>query len=114
MARPLAVFTDSDPERVAQSLEAKLLGDAGVDLVGKRCTSEDQIIELAKGSFMMLNGMVPITRKVLENAPTVKGVIRYGVGFDNVDVKAATEQGVAVVYVPDYCMEEVYNHAMVF
>ena len=36
---------------------------------------------------------------------------RYGVGVDNVDLDAATAQGIAVVNVPDYCVEEVATHA---
>jgi D-3-phosphoglycerate dehydrogenase len=56
--------------------------------------------------------MVPITRRVLEQLPRTVVVARYGVGVDNVDLEAATDAGIAVVYVPDYCVEEVSNHAL--
>jgi D-3-phosphoglycerate dehydrogenase / 2-oxoglutarate reductase len=39
-------------------------------------------------------------------------IVRYGVGYDNVDVAAATERGIAVAIVPDYCIEEVATHAL--
>jgi D-3-phosphoglycerate dehydrogenase / 2-oxoglutarate reductase len=39
-------------------------------------------------------------------------IVRYGVGYDNVDVAAATERGIAVAIVPDYCVEEVATHAL--
>ncbi|MEE9286392.1 MAG: C-terminal binding protein [Dehalococcoidia bacterium] len=112
--RPLAVHTDADPERVAAALETKLLGEAGVDVTGRRCRSDDEVIELAAQADIILNGLVPITRKVLEAVERCKAVARYGVGYDNVDIQAATEQGIAVIHVPDYCAEEVSNHVMAF
>jgi D-3-phosphoglycerate dehydrogenase len=39
-------------------------------------------------------------------------IVRYGVGYDNVDVAAAAERGIAVAIVPDYCVEEVATHAL--
>ncbi|MCH8282973.1 MAG: C-terminal binding protein [Chloroflexi bacterium] len=112
--RPLAVHTDADPERVAAALETKLLGEAGIDVRGRRCRSEEEVIELASQADVILNGLVPITRRILESVGRCKAVARYGVGYDNVDLEAATEQGIAVIHVPDYCAEEVSNHVMAF
>jgi D-3-phosphoglycerate dehydrogenase len=39
-------------------------------------------------------------------------ISRYGIGYDNIDVGAATERGLLVTYVPDYCLDEVADHAM--
>ena len=39
-------------------------------------------------------------------------ISRYGIGYDNIDVAAATERGLLVTYVPDYCLDEVADHAM--
>ncbi len=39
-------------------------------------------------------------------------IIRYGVGFDNIDLHAAREAGVKVGYVPDYCVDEVAEHTV--
>ncbi len=39
-------------------------------------------------------------------------LIRYGVGYDNIDVSAAKEQGIKVAYVPDYCADEVADHTV--
>ena len=41
-----------------------------------------------------------VTRRVLENARTLKVVARFGVGYENVDVEAATEKGIVVTYTP--------------
>ena len=39
-------------------------------------------------------------------------IVRYGIGMDTVDVKAATERGILVANVPDYCLDEVSDHAL--
>lgn len=109
----LAVHSDSPPEFIGNSPEQKMLSAHGVTVTGKRCTSDADVIELARDAHIVLNGLVPITRKVLEGLPKTIAVARYGVGYDNVDIQAATEQGIAVIYVPDYCAEEVSNSAFV-
>ena len=54
----------------------------------------------------------PISRRVLQALPRVRCVVRYGVGVNNIDLDAAADLGVMVVNVPDYCLEEVSNHAV--
>jgi D-3-phosphoglycerate dehydrogenase len=54
----------------------------------------------------------PITRRVLEALPNVKCLVRYGIGVDNIDLKAAKDLGRTVANVPNYCFEEVSNHAI--
>jgi D-3-phosphoglycerate dehydrogenase len=39
-------------------------------------------------------------------------IARYGIGYDNVDVEAATRHGIQVTYVPDYCLDEVADHTL--
>jgi D-3-phosphoglycerate dehydrogenase len=39
-------------------------------------------------------------------------ISRYGIGYDNIDIAAATEHGLLVTYVPDYCLDEVADHTL--
>jgi D-3-phosphoglycerate dehydrogenase len=39
-------------------------------------------------------------------------IVRYGIGVDTIDVPAATERGIMVANVPDYCLDEVSDHAL--
>jgi D-3-phosphoglycerate dehydrogenase / 2-oxoglutarate reductase len=55
---------------------------------------------------------VPITRKVIESLPQLKVIARYGIGIDVIDLKAASEHKVFVLNVPDYCIDEVSDHAL--
>jgi D-3-phosphoglycerate dehydrogenase len=49
------------------------------------------------------------------NAMTkAKAIVRYGIGFDNVDCNAARERGIAVCNIPDYCIDEVADHTLAF
>jgi D-3-phosphoglycerate dehydrogenase len=59
-----------------------------------------------------LCGGEPYTREVFAGAPKLKMVMRYGVGVDTIDLDGATEYGVVVGYLPDFCVEEVANHAL--
>jgi D-3-phosphoglycerate dehydrogenase len=54
----------------------------------------------------------PFTSAVLQRLVRVKGIVRRGVGVDNIDVEAATELGICVAYVPDASVHEVSDHAL--
>jgi D-3-phosphoglycerate dehydrogenase / 2-oxoglutarate reductase len=72
---------------------------------------EDLIARIGDADVLVVN-MVKIGRDVIQDLRSCKLIIRHGVGYDNVDVPAATEHGIRVCYVPDYCREEVAEQAM--
>jgi len=92
--------------------EAEELAKVNAEVVGAECTSEDEIIEVAKDADAILTVAAQITRRVTEALPKCRVIVRYGVGFDNIDVDAATDNGILVVNIPDFCLEEVSNHAI--
>ena len=53
-----------------------------------------------------------ITVDVIAGLEKCRVIGRFGLGVDNIDIEAATKAGIAVVYVPDYCIDEVSDHAM--
>jgi D-3-phosphoglycerate dehydrogenase len=53
-----------------------------------------------------------ITRRVIQNLEKCKIISRYAVGLDKIDVEAATEKGIFVTNVPDYCIQEVSDHTL--
>lgn len=55
--------------------------------------------------------MLLVTRKMMEAMPKIKMIVRHGVGYDNVDLEAADELGIAICNVPDYGTEEVTDMA---
>ena len=62
---------------------------------------------------MLLNTYLPnISGEVMDALPNLKGIVRYGVGVDTIDLQAAKERGIQVANVPDYCIDEVSDHAV--
>ena len=91
--------------------EERLLHSLGYTLEKLDCKGEAEIIKQASQSRIFLCcGNPPITRKVLEQT-LAKVIIRYGIGFNSVDLKAATDAGKIVYYMPGFCNEEIATHA---
>ncbi|MCS7059615.1 MAG: C-terminal binding protein [Anaerolineae bacterium] len=72
----------------------------------------EAIIEAGRGASGVLVEWVRITDDILAAWPECRVVARYGVGYDNVDIEAAARRGIAVMNVPDYCPDEVAEHAI--
>lgn len=60
----------------------------------------------------ILVNLFPMTAEIIDGLPKCRVISRYGVGYDNVAVEAATRRGIWVTFVPDYCFEEVADHAL--
>lgn len=54
----------------------------------------------------------PITRNFLSALPRLKGIVRLGIGVDTLDLQAATDLGIVVANVLDFCQDEVSEHAL--
>lgn len=105
---------DKDGADVNLDHERREIESAGAILEGYDAVTEEEIIKAAKDADVILTSEGRISRRVIEALPELKAVVRYGVGYDTVDVEAATENQVIVVNVPDFCWEEVANHVMMF
>jgi len=84
----------------------------GADFDANQCVSEAQTKEALKGADVAFVNFAPVTRPVLEAMAPGALVIRYGIGYDNVDVVAARELGISVSNVPDYGADTVADHAV--
>lgn len=92
--------------------EMKVLAKYGVDLLVAPDSNENTLIEMVKEVDGILTCFAKVTKKIVEAAENCKVIGRYGVGVDNIDVVEATNQGIIVTYVPDYCVDEVADHVM--
>lgn len=99
------VFPSLDPERA-------VLGPLGAELRPQQCRSEEEIIALAQDADAVLNCYAKMTARVIENLKRCRIIARYGIGVDNVDLAAATKARILVTNVPDYCIDEVSDHAL--
>ena len=71
-----------------------------------------EIIELAPRADAILTCWKDVPPEALDIAPNCKVVSRYGIGLDNIPIGRATELGMLVTNVPDFCLEEVSDHVM--
>jgi D-3-phosphoglycerate dehydrogenase / 2-oxoglutarate reductase len=104
----------SDHTFPSLDLQRTVIESAGFELIEIQptCTTEDEVIARCKEADALLVQWAPITRRVLQALPRLKGVVRYGIGVNNIDLDAARELGIGVANIPTYCLEEVSNHAL--
>jgi D-3-phosphoglycerate dehydrogenase len=113
VSKCIVVHTGRAPgDRFVEEMEALDAPDVQVYLRGP-CRTPEQVLEAVRDADVGLCGREPYTDQVFAGAPKLKMVIRYGVGVDTIDLDAATKHGVVVGYLPDFCIREVANHALV-
>lgn len=108
--KPKAVITDYFFENV--DIEIEILKKHGIEPVILQSKDEDTVIAGCRNADGLINQFAPLTRKVITSLDRCKVIARYGIGYDNVDVDAATEKGIVVTNVPEYAIEEVAEHAV--
>jgi D-3-phosphoglycerate dehydrogenase len=109
--RFLVVHTDT---RTGEEfpVERSLLAEFGADMAATDALDEDALIEATRDADALLVNRAPITRRLIENLRRCQVIVRKGVGYDVVDVEAATERGILVCTLPDIWTDEVANQAM--
>jgi len=75
-------------------------------------SSTDELLAAIGDADVILVNMTPMTAEIIDRLENCKLIIRHGVGYDNVDVDAATAKGIRVAYEPDYCTDEVAEHTI--
>ncbi len=110
-SRFLVVHTDGGSSR-DWSIETDGLAAIGVRFVPTVSMNEEELIANTREADALCVTSARISRRVIEHLERCAVIVRYGVGFDVVDVEAATERGIMVCTMPDFCTEEVANHAL--
>src|SRR5437667_10248280 len=110
MPRPLIAVTDSP----FPSLEPAKAALARIDpeLRLEKSASAEDILAVARDADAILVTDAKLPGELLRQLTRCKAIGRFGLGVDNIDIPAAVELGISVNYVPDYCMQEVSDHAM--
>jgi D-3-phosphoglycerate dehydrogenase len=107
---PKVVITDYDFGDVA--VETEILEAAGAEVIALQAKSQEDLFEVAPSCAAMINQYARVGRETILRMQRCEVIARYGVGVDIVDVSTATEQGILVTNVQDYCTEEVADHAI--
>jgi len=107
--RAKAVRTDRELEcpRIDAGLRA-----ANVDLaVLADGVSEDALIEAVRDTDLLLMCYQPVSARTIEAATNLKGIVKFGVGIDAIDIDAARKRKIPVVNIPQYAEETVAEGA---
>jgi D-3-phosphoglycerate dehydrogenase / 2-oxoglutarate reductase len=88
------------------------LRERGVDLVTLRDgISEEELSAAVVDVDLLLMCYTPISARVIGAAQRLRGIVKYGVGIDAIDIAAARDRGIPVVNVPEYAEETVAEGA---
>ena len=94
------------------AIEKEVLAAVGGEVMVAGGGSADEIIALAPQADAILTCWKDVPAEALDIAPNCRVVSRYGIGLDNIPIGRATELGMLVTNVPDFCLEEVSDHVM--
>ncbi|MCG3149209.1 MAG: Hydroxypyruvate reductase [Verrucomicrobiae bacterium] len=94
--------------------EAAEMKKAGIEFAAHQLKfkPEDEVAAALKDADVVLVNMVKFPESLTAKLPKMKLLIRHGIGYDNVDVAGCTKHGVQFAYQPDYCVEDVAEHAI--
>ena len=104
------VITDHRFPNIDQ--ETRAINEMGWNLVVGQATTEDELVALCKDADGVLAGRARINKKVIAEMQRSRIIVRYGIGVETIDIAAASARGIMVANVPDYCIDEVSDHAL--
>lgn len=107
----IALLTDADRFPLDDS-DRTLLDDAGIALRELPGHDEQELVTTARGVDLILVYHARLTSEVISQLGHVRVIARCGAGFDNIDVAAARARNIELVYVPDYGIEDIADHAL--
>jgi D-3-phosphoglycerate dehydrogenase len=100
-----SVFPSLDPAR-------DVLSAIGAEVQLAPEPTPEAIVEIASAADGLLVTYAKITADMIGRMTRCRIISRFGIGVDNVDLPAATSAGIVVTKVPDYCLDEVSDHAV--
>jgi D-3-phosphoglycerate dehydrogenase len=91
------------------------LSDIDVELITGLVSNPDELVSLAReADALVVSSREAVPRAAIEQLDKCQVIVRMSVGIDHVDLDAATDHGIVVSHCPDYCTNEVADHAMAF
>jgi D-3-phosphoglycerate dehydrogenase len=107
---PRAFYTDWPWPDI--EIERAILAEAGCTIDVSPDNKEETLAAHVGDSDIIITCWAPVTARVIDAATKCRHICRTGIGLDNIDVAHAASKGILVTNVPDYCIEEVAEHAL--
>ncbi|MDO5022089.1 MAG: C-terminal binding protein [Eubacteriales bacterium] len=108
-------FVTLDPWQLPGSrfeIEKEMLEKEGFEVVLADCHTDDDVVAVAKDADAIALIYHQMTAELMDRLPKCKLLVRYGIGTDTIDIEAASERGIVVCNVPDYCQPDVATHTI--
>jgi D-3-phosphoglycerate dehydrogenase len=107
------VVTFVDHRFSGLAIERELLGETGAEVRDAAGLEREQVLAAcADADVVVVGARFRFDEDAIGRLGRCRALVRQGIGYDNIDVAAAGRAGIAVAYVPDYCTEEVADHAI--
>ena len=95
------------------TIERDLFAAAGFDIISVTDQTDGRTaLDLIPDCVAIMTCWATVSGELLKSGTNLRSVARFGVGTDNIDLVTARSLGLPVTYVPDYCVEEVSDHAL--
>ncbi|MBT3318818.1 MAG: C-terminal binding protein [Clostridia bacterium] len=105
------VLTDHLNKELA--LIRQILKETDTELIAEDCGTEDETIDAAKDADVLMTANPRFyTPKMIGSLNKCKAVVIMSIGYDGMDIDALTKNGIMLINVPDYCLNEVADHAL--
>ena len=102
----------TDAELEVPRVDARLRDYGATLVLLPETTSTDALAHAVRDADLLLMCYAPVPARVVDNAARLKGIVKYGVGIDAIDIDAAKRRGIPVVNVPEYAEDTVAEGAM--
>ncbi len=93
-------------------IQRRAFESSGMEITFHDYTSPQEILRNNRDADALMVVAVPVSGDLIREMPNLKFIGRCGIGYDSVDLQAATQRGIAVCNVPDYCAHEVASHSL--
>ena len=95
------------------SIERGLLEPLGFSVIGqKKYEGKEKLIALVEEADYVLVQFAPVSAEIINAMKRCRLIVRYGIGYDNVDGKAAAAKNIPLCNIPDFCTDEVADHTL--
>ena len=92
--------------------EKKIFTENGIEFVEAACKTDADVIAACRDADGVMTIYCKLGETVIKELKKCKVFVRYGVGYDVIDIEAAARAGIAVCNLPDYCVQDVALHAL--
>ena len=96
------------------SIEKEIFDENGINLISEKSPTKKELKALTKNADYIITQFAKLDTDIIDNLIKAKIIVRYGVGYDNVDIKTARSKTIPVCNIPDYCVDEVADHTLAF